>query len=215
MPETEKNKAGDLMLWTIINPPAEPVYYPVKDTEHALQLLDALVESQLLDQSIGSNVFGLVMYDEDEEWIEWSDAEGDDITALYDRRYGLEPAVPGQRNPRPPTIEALRRLLHEFDQNQTVLISWNDVNGDVTVVSAGINRLESDEAAKLATRIATLLGLTRMETLEDRRHEHGPAPATEPVARNPVLKEKAVDQQASRKAKVPAKKKQPARKRKS
>jgi len=64
-----------------INPPREPMHYPVKDHFHAMRLIDALADSQLLIPGIDSNVFGLEVF-KDGEWEEWENEEGDDIMEL-------------------------------------------------------------------------------------------------------------------------------------
>jgi hypothetical protein len=73
-------RPGDLRVWNIINVPNEPVRYPVKDVGHGARLIEALADSQLLDKTIESNVFGLEIY-EDGEWLEWESEDGDDIQA--------------------------------------------------------------------------------------------------------------------------------------
>lgn len=74
-------KPGDLRVWCIINPPAEPLHYPVKDPFHAMRLIDALADSQLLIPGIASNVFGLEVF-KDGDWEEWENEDGDDIMTL-------------------------------------------------------------------------------------------------------------------------------------
>jgi hypothetical protein len=77
-PKINKTKEGDLRVWNIINPPREPDYYPVKDINHAEKLIDCLAESQLLQNEIDSNVFGLEIY-QDGEWTDWYDDDGFDL----------------------------------------------------------------------------------------------------------------------------------------
>jgi hypothetical protein len=74
-------KPGDLRVWNIVNPPRDPDYFPVKDHFHAMRLIDAMAESQLLIQGIDSNVFGLEVF-KDGEWEEWENEDGDDIANL-------------------------------------------------------------------------------------------------------------------------------------
>lgn len=78
MTKRAETKQGYLRVWNIINPPSDPILYPVEDIEHARKLMDSLIESQLLDHRVHTNAFGLQVF-EDGEWIEWSDEEGRDI----------------------------------------------------------------------------------------------------------------------------------------
>lgn len=71
-------KPGDLRVWNIINPPREPETYPVKDADHAVRLINALADSQLLIREIECNAFGLEVY-RGGEWEEWEDGNGDCI----------------------------------------------------------------------------------------------------------------------------------------
>lgn len=73
-------KEGDLRVYNIKNPPNDPVCYPVRDSGHAKRLIEALADSQLLDQTIESNVFGLEVF-EDGEWCDWLSEDGEDISA--------------------------------------------------------------------------------------------------------------------------------------
>lgn len=77
-PRTKAPKPGDLRVWNIVNPPAEPTWYPVKNPAHAQRLIDALADSQLLQPEIGSNAFGLEIFTP-EGWEEWYNDEGEDI----------------------------------------------------------------------------------------------------------------------------------------
>ena len=74
-------KPGDLRVWNIINPPSEPETYPVKDVDHALRLINALADSQLLIREIECNVFGLEVY-LGNDWEEWENEDGDSIDDL-------------------------------------------------------------------------------------------------------------------------------------
>lgn len=76
-----KAKPGDLRVWCIINPPSEPLQYPVKDPFHAMRLIDALADSQLLIPGIDSNAFGLEVFRHG-DWEEWENDDGDDIMHL-------------------------------------------------------------------------------------------------------------------------------------
>jgi hypothetical protein len=73
-------KIGSLRVWNIINPPNEPVCYPVRSPQHGKQLINSLADSQLLDKNIECNVFGMEVMEKDGEWCEWEDSEGYNIT---------------------------------------------------------------------------------------------------------------------------------------
>lgn len=73
-----------MRVWNIINPPREPDIYPVKDVEHAIRLIRAMADSQLLVRNIESNVFGLEVYQDDGEWEEWENDQGEQISDLLD-----------------------------------------------------------------------------------------------------------------------------------
>lgn len=72
-------KPYQFRLWNIINVPSSATYYPVCDPEHGRGLMEALADSQLLDDSIESNVFGLEILFEG-SWVEWEDEHGNQIT---------------------------------------------------------------------------------------------------------------------------------------
>lgn len=76
-------KQGDLRIYNIINLPNMPEYYPVKDIHHAKELIDALAKSQLLDETIISNVFGLEVF-EDGDWTDWYDEDGRDLDEHFE-----------------------------------------------------------------------------------------------------------------------------------
>lgn len=78
-------RPGDLRVWNVINPPREPETHPVKDADHAMRLIDALADSQLLIREIDSNAFGLEVY-RDGDWEEWEDEDGNDIMELRRER---------------------------------------------------------------------------------------------------------------------------------
>lgn len=80
------------MLWRIINPPSEGQKFPVEDLEHAVGLYNALTASDLLDEGISSNAYGLEIF-EDGEWYEWCGSECDDISELAEREYAQEMRV--------------------------------------------------------------------------------------------------------------------------
>lgn len=69
---------GELRVWYIINPPAEPTYVPVATPEHAIRTINTLAELQLTQDTIWGNAFGLQVWD-GEEWVEWYSEEGDNI----------------------------------------------------------------------------------------------------------------------------------------
>lgn len=67
-----------LRVYHITN--GETTYHYVNDVEQARRLIKELAESDLLDDSIEYNVFGLEEWNEDEdEWQEWYDEDGCDI----------------------------------------------------------------------------------------------------------------------------------------
>ena len=74
---------GSLRVWNIINPPGEPICYPVKSPVHGKQLINALADSQLLDANITHNAFGMEILEKDGEWLEWEDDKGYDISDSY------------------------------------------------------------------------------------------------------------------------------------
>ena len=84
-PQINRAKPGDLRVWNIINPPREPETYPVKDVDHAMRLIDAMADSQLLIRKIECNVFGLEVY-QGGEWEEWESEDGDQISELRRER---------------------------------------------------------------------------------------------------------------------------------
>lgn len=78
----KKPDVGSLRLYRIINPPAEPQLFPVKDLMHGLRLLLALADSDLLDPDVVSNVYGLEVYGDDGEWCDWENENGEDISSI-------------------------------------------------------------------------------------------------------------------------------------
>lgn len=68
-------------MWVIVNPPNEPTLYPVKDVPHALRLIEALAESQLLQREIECNAFGLEVF-KDGAWEDWESEDGDSINEV-------------------------------------------------------------------------------------------------------------------------------------
>jgi hypothetical protein len=76
-------KKGNLRVYNIINVPNIPEHYPVEHIHHAKELIDALAKSQLLDETIISNVFGLEVF-EDGEWIDWQDEDGRDLDEHFE-----------------------------------------------------------------------------------------------------------------------------------
>ena len=70
-------QVGNLRVWVMDHLPCfEPDYYPVVSSAHAATLIQALVDSQLLDPNITDNAFGLEKLDSDGEWIDWDDENG-------------------------------------------------------------------------------------------------------------------------------------------
>ncbi len=82
-------KPGQLMLWRIVNPPSEGQRFPVNDLHHAAQLYNALTASDLLDDAISSNAYGLEIF-EGGEWTEFESDECDGIADLADEAYTAE-----------------------------------------------------------------------------------------------------------------------------
>lgn len=76
-------KEGNLRVYNIINPPSEAKFYPVNDIQHAKELIDSMAQSQLLDDVIFANAFGLEVF-KDGEWIEWNDDEGRDLDEHFE-----------------------------------------------------------------------------------------------------------------------------------
>ena len=68
----------------VINMPNKPLLFPVESLEHARDLIDALAKSELLDDAIITNAFWLEEY-EDGEWIEWTDEDGYDLDAYFEK----------------------------------------------------------------------------------------------------------------------------------
>ena len=70
-------------VWNFVNLLSKPDHYPVNSPEHGAELINALANSQLLDESITDNAFGLEVF-EDGEWTEWMDEGGNDVDYLCD-----------------------------------------------------------------------------------------------------------------------------------
>lgn len=68
-------KEGDLKVYNIKNIPNPPEHYPVKTPKHGAMLIELLAESQLLDETIESNTFGLLVF-KDGDWENWEDENG-------------------------------------------------------------------------------------------------------------------------------------------
>lgn len=75
------DKRGALRIWRIISMPGEPEFWPVKDIEHAVALMNAMADSDLLDDTIQSNAYGLEVFT-DGDWEEWESILGEDISEL-------------------------------------------------------------------------------------------------------------------------------------
>lgn len=59
--------------------------YPVKDVEQAKRLIGTLSESDLYNELVEFNAFGLVEWDSDEkDYFEWYDEDGRDIMEIMD-----------------------------------------------------------------------------------------------------------------------------------
>ena len=73
---------NELRVYNIINPPNQGETYPVRNPKHGFFLIEAMAYSQLLDDSIDSNIFGLEVWENEdgqEEWTEWYSKEGEDL----------------------------------------------------------------------------------------------------------------------------------------
>ncbi len=82
-------KLGDLRAWAIRNPPAEPTCEIVQTPEEAINILSAAIATDLKDESVWSNAFGLEKYEDvgnegGPEWCEWYNDEGQDIMEIMD-----------------------------------------------------------------------------------------------------------------------------------
>lgn len=58
---------NNLVLWYMSNKGERK--YPIKSLEHAIQLADAIADSDLLDDEIDFNCFDLVDKDTEESWM--------------------------------------------------------------------------------------------------------------------------------------------------
>lgn len=85
-------KEGDLRVVAITNIGNPPMYLPVNSTEEAIALIDHFANKQLEDERIHSNMFGLEIYGdfgEGLQWTEWYDVvTGLDIVDLLDEAHG-------------------------------------------------------------------------------------------------------------------------------
>lgn len=71
----------NLRVWNVINPPNKAKHYKIETIEDALILINSLAQTQLKDDSIVANAFGLETPDDIGIWEEWEDEEGNDIDA--------------------------------------------------------------------------------------------------------------------------------------
>lgn len=78
-------KEGSLRVWNVINVPSPANYYPVATPDTAVVLIEALAASQLLDENIDSNAFGLEIF-EDGEWSEWHSENDEDIAEYAENK---------------------------------------------------------------------------------------------------------------------------------
>lgn len=67
-----------LRVWYASSREERMMYFPVKDPKHAVRLINAMTDSDLLNDEIGYNAFGLEEYDplsenEEDKWSEWRD----------------------------------------------------------------------------------------------------------------------------------------------
>jgi hypothetical protein len=72
-------------VWSVINPPNEPKYFPVASPEEGSKYIVSEIRRQSRIQSIFSNAFGLEI-DEGFGWGEWYNEVGEDINEAF----GLE-----------------------------------------------------------------------------------------------------------------------------
>ncbi len=79
---------GDLAVWWITNPPAEPTWTPVASPKEGYELITREANRQLQDATIHSNAMGLCAWD-GEDWEDWCDDEGDDLNA-WAAKQGLD-----------------------------------------------------------------------------------------------------------------------------
>lgn len=89
---------GDLRIWWIPQIPMKPFIWPVADLAEGRLLIDALAAYDAFQfehrvKPDYSNAGGLQVW-EAGEWVDWSDAAGDDITAEKYRFGGSGPATP-------------------------------------------------------------------------------------------------------------------------
>lgn len=59
-------------------------FYAVKDIEEAKQVIDALVQTDLVDEDVVWNAFGLEEFEADGKYHEWYNDWGESITDLAD-----------------------------------------------------------------------------------------------------------------------------------
>lgn len=67
---------GRLRVWWIRNVPNKPEYHPANSMDEAIEIYEALMLSDLHDDSVTSNVGGLEVF-EDGWWSEWYDERGE------------------------------------------------------------------------------------------------------------------------------------------
>lgn len=71
-------------VWNIVNPPAEPAYFPVDSPEAGARLIDRMANEQLPDETIVCNAFGLEVQEAaGGEWEEWYDEDGRDVDEAF------------------------------------------------------------------------------------------------------------------------------------
>jgi len=77
------DKIKKYRVWTIINPPDEPITIPVNTMDEAIVALKVLAKignHPDIDKAMVANVSGLEEYNEKEqEWQEWYDYNGEDV----------------------------------------------------------------------------------------------------------------------------------------
>jgi hypothetical protein len=80
---------AEYRVWRVANFPSPANYFPVTSPEEGAKKINELAKKDLRNQNIGSNAFGLEVF-EDGEWAEWYDNDGNDIDTLADELWEKE-----------------------------------------------------------------------------------------------------------------------------
>lgn len=77
-------KVGDLKVWWIPQIPGKPFDVPVASVDEARKILDVLAKYDAFQfenriKPDYCNAGGLVVFEEDGEWCDWTDESGDDV----------------------------------------------------------------------------------------------------------------------------------------